>query len=210
MTADEGATRHAASGRRSAYRRLVDAGWRLALRVGYRGLRVYWRVRRPTLHGVYVAVWHDDRILMIQNSYRSYFTFPCGALKRGESHPDAAVRELHEEVGIRATPDRLVRVMDFQSRYGGVVDIVQLFELECREPPAVAIDHREVVWARFESLAEARRRPLPPVVRRYLFERSGGAATAGPEADEAQSGAAPASAPRSEPSQGDPGSRTAT
>lgn len=39
--------------------------------------------------------------------------FPGGRMEMGENHLDAALRELHEETGIRADAPRLVTVLDF-------------------------------------------------------------------------------------------------
>ena len=63
--------------------------------------RVYWFLFRPKTMGVKCVVMHDGRWLMIRNSYgRGEWTFPGGAVDRGESPEEAVVREVCEEVGI--------------------------------------------------------------------------------------------------------------
>jgi 8-oxo-dGTP pyrophosphatase MutT (NUDIX family) len=154
----------------------VDGLWRVAYRVAFRVRHVYWRVRRPTLKGAYVAVWHGGRVLCVRNSYRRLLTLPAGGIARGESPRDAAVRELCEEVAIAAPPEALDYVGEIVSRVGGVEDRAHFFELRCdeREPP-FRVDHREVVWAAFLSPHQLRAEGTVDVVRQYLerISRSG-------------------------------------
>jgi ADP-ribose pyrophosphatase YjhB (NUDIX family) len=51
------------------------------------------------------VVLHDDagRLLLIQRADDGYWSVPAGAMELGESIADCAVRELHEETGLRAT-----------------------------------------------------------------------------------------------------------
>ena len=73
----------------------------LAYRVADRFRRVYWFVFRPTTTGCKCVIEHDGRWLMIRNTYgRGHWTFPGGAVERGESPDDAAKREVREEVGV--------------------------------------------------------------------------------------------------------------
>jgi 8-oxo-dGTP pyrophosphatase MutT (NUDIX family) len=151
----------------------VDALWRVAYRAAFRLRHVYWRVRRPTLNGAYVAVWHGGRLLCIRNSYRRLLTLPAGGLGRGESPRAAAVRELQEEVAIESVPEALAYVGEIVSRVGGVEDRAHFFELHCDErEPAFRVDRREVVWAAFLSPHELRAAGTVDVVRQYL-ERLG-------------------------------------
>ena len=48
----------------------VDGAWRAAYIVAYRLLRVWWFFRRPLIRGAFVAVWPDNALLVIRNSYR--------------------------------------------------------------------------------------------------------------------------------------------
>jgi len=48
----------------------------ILLTTAYRLALIYWRLVRPDCLGVFVALWHDDRILVIKNSYKSQLTFP--------------------------------------------------------------------------------------------------------------------------------------
>jgi 8-oxo-dGTP diphosphatase len=138
------------------------------MRAAYRVQLAWWFVRRPVIQGAYVAVWHGERVLVIQNSYRKRMSFPAGGLARGESMLDAAVRELHEEVGIRASAQQLAYYGEIVVPSGYAEDHAHLFELRCTEAPQVRVDAREVIWAKFMTPGEALAGGVVSVVRRYL------------------------------------------
>src|SRR5690349_20011904 len=83
---------------------LVDRTFQLAYKGAYQLMRTYWRVRRPTTHGALVELWHEGELLLVRNSYVGYYTLPGGYIHSGETSRDAAVRELSEEIGLRALP----------------------------------------------------------------------------------------------------------
>ena len=145
-----------------------DALWRIVLRGAYLTLRTWWWIRHPEVHGAYVAVWRDDHLLLIRNSYRPGETVPCGAIHTSESPVTAAVRELGEEVGIlvHEADLRFVRecVVDFEYK----IDHAHFFELRIDPAMQVRVDNREVIWAEFISAGELAARPLVPHVRAYL------------------------------------------
>jgi 8-oxo-dGTP pyrophosphatase MutT (NUDIX family) len=146
----------------------LDPLWRTAMRVAYRVQLAWWFVRRPVIQGAYVAVWHGERVLVIQNSYRKRLSFPAGGLARGESLLDAAVRELGEEVGIRASAQQLAYYGEIVHPSGYAEDHAHVFELRCAELPEVRVDAREVMWAQFMTPDDALARGVVGVVRRYL------------------------------------------
>lgn len=153
---------------RPAALRGIDAGMRLALRLGFKLLQGWWWLTHPTIQGVYVAVRHGEDVLLIRNSYRSAYSFPSGRRGRREDPAAAAARELREEVGIDVAPDALRLCAEVRLATRLVDDHVHVYELHLDAPPEVRIDHREVVWARFEACTSASERPLLPLARRYL------------------------------------------
>jgi 8-oxo-dGTP diphosphatase len=157
---------------------LIDRIHRWVFWCGYRALLASRLFRNPLGHGAYVAVWSNGRLLLIRNSYRSGDTLPAGGLKRGESHREAARRELAEEVGIEIAPDDLEFVCEVEitSRYGR--DRSQFFELHFEHDPSVAIDRREVIDWDFCAAEDLAGRPLHRIVRRYLKLRSAAPAPA--------------------------------
>ena len=150
---------------------MIDRIHRAILRCGYHALRASRRFRNPLLHGSYVAVWSGGRLLLIRNSYKPGETLPAGGLKRGESHREAARRELAEEVGIHVAADQLEYAceIEIRGRYGR--DRSQFFELHLERDPEVKIDRREVIWSTFCPAQELAERPLIRIVRQYLAQR---------------------------------------
>jgi 8-oxo-dGTP pyrophosphatase MutT (NUDIX family) len=145
-----------------------DLAWRIAMRVAYRLRLAWWFVRRPEIHGSYIAIWHGERVLVIRNSYRRLLSFPAGGRWRGESLLEAAARELREEVGIRAELAQLAYCGEFVHRTSYAEDHGHVFELFCDAAPEVRIDRREVTWADFLAPDDALARGVVGVVRLYL------------------------------------------
>jgi len=151
---------------------MVDRLWRLAYRVGFRAARLWWRLRRPDHDGAVVAVWLDGRILAVRQSYRSNPSWPGGGIRRGEAPREAARRELREELGLEVAPDDLVLAREMVVDWDFRRDRVRVFELHLRAEPALRIDNREIVAARFvDPRALLAEDVLPPYIRAYLRER---------------------------------------
>ena len=142
--------------------------WRWALKLLYAAALCYWWVVRPTERGAYVALWCRGRILVIRNSYRSAYTLPAGRLKRSEEPAEGARRELEEEVGVVVSSDRLRRACELVSREEFKTDVSTVFEIELDEEPALHPDGREVAWAAFLDLAEARQLRMTSIVSQYF------------------------------------------
>ena len=114
---------------------MLDAAIRTAYRLGYPVFRLWWFVRRPRVRGAYVAVWHDGRLLLIRNSYKTGETVPCGGLRRGESPRAGARRELEEEVGIAVHEGETIR---FLLENPTVADEIRRLVLASRRPAGAA------------------------------------------------------------------------
>jgi 8-oxo-dGTP pyrophosphatase MutT (NUDIX family) len=150
---------------------LVDRSFQVAYKVAYRMMRVYWSVRRPSTHGALVTLWHEGRVLLVQNSYVSYRSLPGGYVGRNETGRQAAVRELREEVGIIADGDQLEKVFDEVKDWEGKRDHVEIFALELSGRPEIRVDHREVLEASWFSPEEALKLNLFPPIRQVLERR---------------------------------------
>ena len=92
-----------------------------------------------------VAVWHGGKLLVVKHSYWPESGLPGGAIKRGESPSDAAVRELHEEVGIPAEPHELAFLRLHPRKEGPM----WVFEYRPTCAPRIMPDKREIIAARF-------------------------------------------------------------
>lgn len=53
----------------------------------------------------YGVVLDEDRLLLVNTSSTGKWSFPGGRCEPGESNPEAAIREVHEETGVRVAVD---------------------------------------------------------------------------------------------------------
>jgi 8-oxo-dGTP pyrophosphatase MutT (NUDIX family) len=150
---------------------IVDLGFRMAYRAAYQMMRVYWRLARPTTRGALIAIWHKGEILLVRNSYVSYYCVPGGYLKGTETAILAAVRELAEEVGITAAPEDLKLGLQETHLWEGKTDSVSIFDLDLKERPVFQVDNREVVDAEFFTPQYALELNLFPPLRRHIEAR---------------------------------------
>lgn len=147
----------------------VNLGYRLAYNLVYPFVRPVWWLLGRDLVGVYVALWHEGRILAIKNSYKPEYGLPGGMVDKGESPAQAGARELREEVGVELAEDALEHVYDIVDNTGKVKDHAYVMAASWTgEPPTVTIDHREVVWADFVTPQELLERRLPRQLRKWL------------------------------------------
>ena len=147
---------------------VFDRVIQLCYKLAYRLLLCIWYLFRPSTKGAYVAVWHGGRILIIKNSYRNLYTCPSGTIKRGEDEKTAALRELHEEVGIRVTKDQLKLAGRFFCTHEFKKDTVAFFEVHFSQRPKVTVDNREVIWGDFLTPEKALALHLSPHLKTYL------------------------------------------
>lgn len=145
-----------------------DAFWRVVYRLGYRLLRLWWFVRRPSHRGAMVAVWCQGHLLVVRQSYRPGLTLPGGSIGKGEAAVAAARRELQEELGLSVAPQAFVHVRDVELWFEHRRDHVSFFDLRLGEMPTPRPDNREIIEARFLSPEAARALPLSPFLTAYL------------------------------------------
>ena len=118
-----------------------------------------------------MSLWHEGQILLVQNSYVPYRSLPGGYVARSETSRDAAIRELREEIGIRARPEELEKVFDEVKLWEGKRDHVEIFALELSSRPEIRIDHREVIAAGWFSPEQALTLNLFPPIRTIIQAR---------------------------------------
>jgi 8-oxo-dGTP diphosphatase len=152
-------------------KQLIDISLQKIYRIAYQARQIYNFIFRPAAKGVYVAVWAENKILIIRNSYKNEFTMPCGGIKKTEQPIDAAIRELSEEVSITLNKTDLKFYCTYVNTSEYMSDYINLYEVYFAEQQLFEIDNREVVSAFFLTPKEALHLPLFPVVRQYLVAK---------------------------------------
>jgi 8-oxo-dGTP diphosphatase len=155
---------------------VIDLLFRMAYRVAYRMMRVYWAVAHPATHGALVALWYRGEILLVRNSYVPYYSLPGGYVRIHETGRDAALRELTEETGVRARPEDLHLAIDERHQWEGKNEHIEIFSVDVNEPPRIAVDNREVIEAAFFAPERALMLPLFPPLRQIIERRQSGTA----------------------------------
>ena len=155
--------------------RIKRLGYKVLYTFLYQAHQVYCRIRHPEVFGSYVLCMHNARVLLIKNSYKRYWTLPCGGIASGETPTEAAIREAREEVGLElATEDLLLRAkIIFEGE--NQKDHIHLFACNLSTKPAISIDHKEVesyAWVSKEELSSYTiLTPIKPYIEAELAEQ---------------------------------------
>ena len=146
--------------------RVRDPLLRTVFRVGYRVLRVWWWLRRPTKRGVKCLLTRGDEILLVRHTYgrRRDWELPGGGVKRREEPRDAARRELREELDLDV--GELAPLGELFARIDGKNDRVWCFAAEIGDRP-IERDRAEIAEWRWFPRAELPER-LAKYVRRIV------------------------------------------
>ena len=97
------------------------------------GYELYRLIRRPHTHGALVAIWVNNKVLLVQTSYRKGYGLPGGGLQPGESARNAAVRELNEELGLAIESSWLQEPWTITEQQRGGRNTVTIFALPWTE-----------------------------------------------------------------------------
>jgi 8-oxo-dGTP pyrophosphatase MutT (NUDIX family) len=134
---------------------------RLGYRAAFRMLQVYWFIVRPKMQGVKCVITDRGRVLLVRHTYGSRnWDLPGGGLKRGESPPLAARREMQEELGLGDADYRAVG--ELRGRVNHRQETVHFFTAEVADP-RLEMDLGELADARWFRASE-----LPSQVAPYV------------------------------------------
>ncbi|KXU84580.1 NUDIX hydrolase [Caballeronia megalochromosomata] len=131
---------------------LIDSIWRMVLRLGFRLARAWWHLRRPHHEGALVAIYIGRALLLVKSSYRAEWNLPGGSVGRGETPDAAALRELDEEIGLKAYSLRSAG--SASGIWDGRRDTVHFFELRLDSMPELRLDNREIIAVHLASPEE--------------------------------------------------------
>jgi ADP-ribose pyrophosphatase YjhB (NUDIX family) len=117
----------------------------------------------------YAIVRVDNELLVTQNwlGFQKKWRLPGGGVAHTESIADAIVRELHEEVGLRVSPEQLQLVQNEPFR-SGIHYNYFLYVLDLSEKPKLRIDQREILQAKFVAIDALQNMPISEEIRNFL------------------------------------------
>ena len=147
-------------------RRLRDPLFRLAYRVGYRLLRLWWLVASPSKEGVKCVLTREREVLLVRHTYgrTDRWELPGGGVKRRETPEAAATRETREELGLDV--EGWAALGDLFDRSDRKRDHLWCFSAGV-DGQAVEIDRAEIAEARWfarDALPEPRARYVERIV----------------------------------------------
>lgn len=96
-----------------------------------------------------------DRIAVVHRPRYDDWSLPKGKLDPGETFEDAAVREVHEEIGVRGELGRELPSTEYTD-HRGRAKIVRYWEMEIAAVPSFE-PNEEVDEVRWEAVDDARR-----------------------------------------------------
>jgi 8-oxo-dGTP diphosphatase len=144
------------------------------LRIAGKGLRVWWRIRKPVTFGVKVLLIHPDdpaQCLIVRHSYSdsAWWGMPGGGYRPGRETPEqAGVREVLEELAltITETPTVLDTVSTSLEGKRDTLTIVQATPVSASfvRSPEIA----EARWVRAEMAAMPEGEPVSRWLERAL------------------------------------------
>ncbi len=149
-------------------------------RLGYRMMYVSYRIAsvlaRPRLRGALALVRVGSRILLVRNSYNSWFTLPGGRVDRGESFVSGAARELREETGVRVPEAGFTRVHAATHQWQHRTERIEIHATRLDLQPSVTLDPVEIAEARWLTVDQALALDLYPPLRDCLTRHGTGSA----------------------------------
>jgi ADP-ribose pyrophosphatase YjhB (NUDIX family) len=150
----------------TAVSRLPTPARRRAIRVGYVALKAWWFVRRPNTEGVKVVLRRGEDVLLVRHAYgrRAEWDLPGGFMGTDEPPEEAVLRELEEELGVRA--QSAVALGKLLQRCGGKRDTIHAFATDVDGGPLV-LDEAEIAEARWFG-HEALPDETTPLTRRLV------------------------------------------
>ncbi|KJK54259.1 NUDIX domain-containing protein [Streptomyces sp. NRRL F-4428] len=110
----------------------------------------------------------EDRVLLVEPSYKDYGDIPGGYVEEGESPRQACVREVQEELGIAPHIGRLL-VVDWAPNPGEGDKVLYLFDgghLSADDRRKIAVEANELRGYDFHNIGELAERTIPRLVRR--------------------------------------------
>lgn len=113
----------------------------------------------------------DGRVLLVEQSYRTVLDLPGGMVEHGETPAAGAVREIHEELGIRPPIGRLLVADWWQTAFDGsdIPTLLLVFDggvLPAADLERIVVDGHEVIGFGFYGPVDLPSVTVPRLVNR--------------------------------------------
>lgn len=101
----------------------------------------------------YVVIEYDSRMIIVQNWLgKGEWSFPGGGAKKNETALQAAVREVHEELGIKLEPGSLSFLREGYKKDGISGKHYALFHIQLNHQPSLNVNRFELADVRWEPV----------------------------------------------------------
>lgn len=128
----------------------------------------YRLIVKPYTQGALVALWAQERLLLVAASYRRELSLPGGLIARGESPQRAAQRELLEEIGVEVNAAELGEPCVITEHSARGINTVWIFSIELTEQPELVVDCLEILSCVWLTRNEALDSIVTDHLRQYL------------------------------------------
>lgn len=135
-------------------------------------------MQNRTISVAALVIMSGETLLSVRKRDTTSFILPGGKLEQGESAAQAAVREVHEELGLRVSPQELSLLGRFRAAAANEADrmvsssVYVFSDLRRSIDPALvaaAAEIEELAWMPLRSLpADTARRQLAPLTREHV------------------------------------------
>ena len=102
---------------------------------------------------------NDDRIAVVYRQRHNDWSLPKGKLETGERFEEAAVREVHEEIGCRAEIHEFIAAVDYRVKRGPKVVFFYDMEVTVRRKFVSSDEIQDLKWL-----------PLKDAARRLTYD----------------------------------------
>ncbi|MFV8251119.1 NUDIX domain-containing protein [Bdellovibrio bacteriovorus] len=110
--------------------------------------------------GVGVLLFSEDKILILKPTYKDHWLLPGGVIDLNESPREAAIREVHEELGLQVEIKQLL-VVDYLHKAGERTECIQFLfsggNLSKEQIDSIRLQDEEISDMQFVALTEAKK-----------------------------------------------------